>query len=262
MTQDNTNLNIWQSVERTDPAYTKEFTRSGGFKGTAISPAYMVKRATETFGPMGLGWGLDIVNEELIDGAPLVDANGVLLGHEKIHKLLVSLWYVVDGKRGEVKQFGQTVFIGRNKWGFYTDEEAAKKSMTDAMTKCLSLLGFGADVYLGKFDDNKYKAESRRYFEQGAVETKPKPKVDRSALSKPKPANPVSAHCYQPTVKERDVALKIKEDLARGTPIDDLIKRARKMEGISEIWRKEIVDRLDARRAAQLGAKQTIRQAA
>jgi len=34
-----------------------------------------------------------------------------------------------------------------------------KKATTDGITKCLSMLGFNADVFLGKFDDNKYVQE-------------------------------------------------------------------------------------------------------
>jgi hypothetical protein len=36
------------------------------------------------------------------------------------------------------------------------DSDAAKKATTDALTKLLSHLGFNADVFLKKFDDNKY----------------------------------------------------------------------------------------------------------
>lgn len=95
-----------------------------------------------------------------MEGAPL-DAQG---NHEKIHKVRVKLWYRLDGVRGEVVQFGQTTFVGRNRNGLFTDEEAPKKSLTDAMSKCLSLLGFSADVYLGRFDDNKYVSDLQQEF--------------------------------------------------------------------------------------------------
>lgn len=81
-----------------------------------------------------------------------------------IHKVHARLWYVLDGVRGEVEQFGQTQIVGKNKNGFYTDEEAPKKSLTDAMSKCLSLLGFSADIHLGLYDDNKYVAQLNEEF--------------------------------------------------------------------------------------------------
>lgn len=152
------NLAIWAAVEKTDPKYTKGFSRGGGFKGTATNATYLARKATETFGPCGTGWGITVLNEEVFTGAPHIVGEQVV-AHDMIHKVHARLWYVLDGKRGEVEQFGQTQFVGKNKNGFYTDEEAPKKSLTDAMSKCLSLLGFSADIHLGLYDDNKYVAK-------------------------------------------------------------------------------------------------------
>lgn len=146
------NLRLWKQVEKTDPNFTKPFNRGGGFRGTAVNSTYLARRATEVFGPIGIGWGVEILDEALMEGAPLDDKGT----RELIHKVRVKLWYKQGEMRGEVVQFGQTVFVGRNKFGLFTDEEAPKKSMTDAMSKCLSLLGFAADVHLGRYDDNKY----------------------------------------------------------------------------------------------------------
>jgi hypothetical protein len=157
------NKNLWNTVAVTNPNFVKSFTRGGGFSGTAINATYQAQKATETFGPCGIGWGIDILEERYQDGAPLIQ-DGTVVGKEVIHVLRVKLWYVYQGKRGEVIHFGQTPFVGRNKNGFFTDEEAPKKSMTDAMSKCLSLIGFSADVYLGLYDDNKYVADLRKEF--------------------------------------------------------------------------------------------------
>lgn len=157
------NTELWNAVAVTNPNFVKSFTRGGGFSGTAINATYQAQKATETFGPCGIGWGIDILEERYQDGAPLLQGEAVV-GHEVIHVLRVKLWYVSQGKRGEVIHFGQTPFVGRNKNGFFTDEEAPKKSMTDAMSKCLSLIGFSADVHLGLYDDNKYVADLRKEF--------------------------------------------------------------------------------------------------
>lgn len=158
-----TNTALWESVQKTDPKFTKQFSRGGGFKGTATNATYLARRATETFGPCGIGWGITVLHEEIIDGAPLL-IDGVTVANEKIHKVHARLWYVLNDHRGEVEQFGQTQIVGKNKNGFFTDEEAPKKSLTDAMSKCLSLLGFSADIHLGLYDDNKYVAEMREEF--------------------------------------------------------------------------------------------------
>ena len=159
------NTDLWDSVEKTDPKHTKGFSRGGGFKGTATNATYLAKKATERFGPCGTGWGLNVLSEEVMQGAPLI-VGDAQVGSELIHKLHVRLWYVLDGKRGEVEHFGQTQFVGKNKNGFYTDEEAPKKSMTDAMSKCLSLLGFSADIHMGLYDDNKYVQSLQKEFSQ------------------------------------------------------------------------------------------------
>ena len=138
------NLRIWSQVDRTDPAHTKKVTQRGGF--TAISAAYQIMRATEVFGPIGEGWGY-------MAGAPIFQ--------EGIIFVPVTLWH---GERPNI--FGP--MLGGAEWkdakSGRLDSDAAKKATTDALTKLLSQLGFNADVFLGKFDDNKYLAEVREEF--------------------------------------------------------------------------------------------------
>ena len=168
------NLALWNSVQETDPRHTKVFNRGGGFRGTSTNAVYLARKATSLWGPIGIGWGVEIVEEEIIDGAPLEP--GV---PERIHKVRVRLWYMQGDKRGEVYQFGQTTFVGKNKNGLFTDEEAPKKSLTDGMTKCLSLLGFSADIFMGLYDDNKYVNDLKRKYADDAPDDKPAP--DRNA---------------------------------------------------------------------------------
>jgi hypothetical protein len=177
-------LSIWNKVQATDPKYTKSFSRGGGFKGTATNATWLAKRATETFGPMGLGWGVKVLDESILDGA-----NG-----EKIHRVHVELWYMLDGNRGSIEHYGMTTFIGKNKNGQFTDEEAPKKSLTDAMSKCLSLLGFAADVHLGMFDDNKYvNAVEAHYEKQEAKAREERAAARQVSEAKPEPTQEVKA---------------------------------------------------------------------
>ena len=44
------------------------------------------------------------------------------------------------------------------------DDEWAKKIETDITTKALSKLGFNADVFLGRYDDNKYVNNMKKKF--------------------------------------------------------------------------------------------------
>lgn len=153
------NLELWNSVRTPDPAHTKAFNRGGGFKGTATSPTYLIRLATEKWGPMGGNWGVEIVSERIVDGAPLIGKDGItVIGREMVHVCQIKLRH----PGGEVPAFGQTQFVGVNKYGPFTDEEAPKKSLTDALTKALSWLGFAADIHLGLFDDVNYVRDVKR----------------------------------------------------------------------------------------------------
>lgn len=155
------NMRIWNNVCETAPDFTKSFARAGGFRGTAINPTYQVQRATETFGPVGIGWGYEIVDEKFVEGGT-VNKNR---DRSIIHVIRLRLWYMDGEVRGSVEHFGQTTFVGANSHGVYTDEEAPKKTLTDAISKCLSMLGFSADIHTGLYDDHKYVndvSEARR----------------------------------------------------------------------------------------------------
>lgn len=153
------NLKLWNAVQATDPKYTKGFSRSGGFKGTAINATYQIRRATEQWGPIGGKWGCSIVSSDFIPGAD----------GDVVHVALIDFWHP-DGK---FQTFGQTTFVGKNKNGKFTDEEAPKKSLTDAITKALSMLGFSADVHLGLFDDNKYVNDMKEQFSEVPKQVSP-----------------------------------------------------------------------------------------
>lgn len=146
------NLKLWESVEKTDAKFTKKFTRGGGFKGDAINPCYITKRLTETFGPCGPGWQFVLEHEEYVDGHTLPNGDKAIC-----HVVRGHLDYFIDGVRCSTgPQFGQTMFVSSNSNGVFTDEEAPKKSVTDCLGKCAVLLGFNSDIYLGKWDSNKY----------------------------------------------------------------------------------------------------------
>lgn len=144
------NKALWDMVAKTDPNHTKQFKRGGGFSGTAINATYQVKKATEIFGPVGIGWGYEEKEHFVAEG---------------VWFCKLEVWYKLGDERGTVEHWGATTFTGTNKNGTFVDEEAAKKSITDALGKCLSMLGFAADVYLGLYDDNKYVND--RYAEYG-----------------------------------------------------------------------------------------------
>ena len=149
------NMSIWSQVEKTAPEATKA-AKVNGQQITSISGHHMVKRATEVFGPVGIGWGWTVAEERFDQGGEIRNDKGEILGHEVGHTIRIRLWFMQDGKHGEVEQYGCTPFTYKSKWGVTTDTEAPKKSLTDAIKKALSMLGFSADIFLGMYDDTDY----------------------------------------------------------------------------------------------------------
>lgn len=161
------NLELWDKVRTPDPRFTKQFNRGGGFKGTGTNTQYIIQKATELWGVNGAGWGVEIDQEQYVEGGPLIMGEE-RVGVEIIHVLRGHVWYIdINGEKQKTsQQYGQTTFVGKNKYGPFTDEEAPKKSVTDMMLKCLSLLGFSADIFLGLWDDNKYVNDAKKKFEE------------------------------------------------------------------------------------------------
>lgn len=149
------NLKLWSAVEKTAPEATKA-AKVNGQQITSISGHHMVKRATEVFGPVGIGWGWTVAEERFDQGGEIRNDKGEIIGHEVGHTIRIKLWFMQDDKRGELEQYGCTPFTYKSKWGVTTDTEAPKKSLTDAIKKGLSMLGFSADIFLGMYDDTDY----------------------------------------------------------------------------------------------------------
>lgn len=152
------NLKLWESVEKTDPSATKTTEREGR-KQTSIDGYWVFMQATKSFGPMGIGWGFNIREERWDDGALIqlkTENGGIRLEQSKTHTMIIDFWFMHDGVRGEFPAIGHTPAIYKSKYGVSDDGEAPKKSLTDAIKKALSFLGFGADIFMGKFEDSEY----------------------------------------------------------------------------------------------------------
>jgi hypothetical protein len=162
-------MQIWDKVSTTDTRYTKA-AEVGGQKITSLNGTAMIMKATEVFGPVGIGFGWSIVEERFDEGSEMVSGEGdkrLALGRELNHTIKIRFWFELDGKRGEIEQYGCTRYLYKSKYGTTTDGEAPKKSLTDAIKKSLSMLGFSADVFLGLFDDHTYVEQLK---EEQAIE--------------------------------------------------------------------------------------------
>ena len=169
--QSSDNLALWSRLSITDPAHAKPFSRTGGFKGTAIKPMWAIRRMTEEFGSVGHGWGW-AEHQHVIE-------NGMMFAQ-------VSVWYVPPGQEpGMTTSYANGIIAPANarfggpQWGGteivmsrgdrkMADDESFKKSTTDAILKCLSYIGIGADIHMGFFDDSKYVEQATTHHSQDA----------------------------------------------------------------------------------------------
>ena len=161
---ENENIEFWESVSKTDPKFTNEI-RNGGRKFIAINAQYQLMNATKKWGKYGDKWGLRDIKLNYIDnldkGQILCVSNAVFEYPEGKFEIGSSIF---------VQQFVKQSYLS-------IDSDFLKKLETDMLTKSLSKLGFNADVFLGKYDDNKYVRQMELEFS----EQKQKPKLTLSS---------------------------------------------------------------------------------
>lgn len=146
------NLSFWLSVEKTDPKHTKK-VKQGARQITAINAQQQIKNATEKWGMYGGRWGLKDISLKWIEG----------LTNSQLLAVSQAVFYYPDGSF----EIGSSIFVEQwisSKGYSKVDDDFLKKLETDMTTKALSKLGFNADVFLGKFDDNKYVTKMTQEF--------------------------------------------------------------------------------------------------
>ncbi len=141
---------IWNMVSETDPKYTSRVTQRGGF--TAIDAYYQIRQATELWGPYGSAWGLQNMKRTLV--------------MEMEMAFLDAEFFYPDGDKTAAFQIANSIDLKTrsNKNGDNWDDEFVKKLETNTISKSLSRLGFGADVFMGLFDDARYVSEKNQKF--------------------------------------------------------------------------------------------------
>ena len=195
------NLKVWDQVCKTDPNMTEK-VNFGAFKFTTIDAMYQVRQATSVFGPCGTGWGLRNQKFEMLT----VDTTDA---HFNLLLFTAELWYKLDGQEGMYEIAADIELFENTKNGWKRVSDPMKKVRTDALTKGLSWLGFGADVFMGKFDDARYVNDLKREFSQ--PEPKPKAPAVMPSISPVEPSDPVQNQSYreQQAAELRSLRMKI-----------------------------------------------------
>jgi len=135
-------MKLWRSEQNTPADKTAKVSRRGGF--TAVNQQYQLERGTKLWGPYGAAWGMNVVNHEL------VDMDGM-----KMIVMEVEFFYPHPATNDRCS------FNLVNDWPFKMGDDSYKKCQTNSRSKCLSYLGFSADVYSGLHDDTRYLKDEK-----------------------------------------------------------------------------------------------------
>ena len=140
------NLKLYDRL-RAVPDSAKKPINAGRLKGmTDISPMWRIKSLTEEFGACGFGWKYTI-DKQWVE----VGADGAVMAFCNI-----SLYIKQDGVWSDgIPGTGGASLVAKESKGLYSDDEAFKKALTDALSVACKALGMGADVYWDK--DSKYE---------------------------------------------------------------------------------------------------------
>ena len=136
------NTKLWESVEKTDPKYTKEVKYP--YKHSAIDAHYRILTATKLWGSFGSKWGVKNETYQHIK----VDT-GI-----QYSIIYTAILFYPDG---ELPIASDIQMYSLSKGEYKLNNDYIKKVATDSLTKGLSKLGFSADVFMGAFDGNKYE---------------------------------------------------------------------------------------------------------
>lgn len=144
------------------PQNAKKTITGGDLNGkTDINPMWRIKKLTEMFGPVGLGWKIAVERLWLEDR----------LGDEVIANAAITLQVKYNGIDGEwsdpIPGVGGNKALKKDKRGEVCNDEAYKMALTDAISVACKLIGIGANVYWEK-DATKYT---------GGQETSNKPSI-------------------------------------------------------------------------------------
>ena len=147
------NMSIYEKV-RQCPQNALRPINAGRLKGKSdINPMWRIKALTETFGACGIGWYYDITRQWTEQGA-----NGEISAFVNI-----NLYVLVGGEWSKpIVGTGGSAFVANERNGQYTNDEAYKMALTDAISVACKALGFAADVYWQQ-DSTKYTGRDTAY---------------------------------------------------------------------------------------------------
>lgn len=144
-----TNLSLWNRASSHAAATERATTEIDGIEAAMQD---MARLATAEFGPIGIGWGYEIEEEPVREGAPIL-VSGQPVGHEMLHVVRLAFWYVTaehPDRRVEFNARGHAMFVAATPEGPLTDPCAPARAELQALSACLRRLGFQSGLSAGR----------------------------------------------------------------------------------------------------------------
>ncbi|CAB3739854.1 hypothetical protein LMG22037_06334 [Paraburkholderia phenoliruptrix] len=138
-----TNLSMWTRASKATVPHADAASQadSGGIAAALRQLAYL---ASAVFGPIGIGWGYDLEEDVLREGAPIVAA-GQVVGRELMHTARIRFWHRRSDHPQEKVEFtarAHAMFVSSTNAGPMTDPDAPARTELQAFAVCLSKIGF------------------------------------------------------------------------------------------------------------------------
>lgn len=143
------NMEIYNDLRSVPESAKKNFS-NGRFSGTDINPMWRIKKLTERFGACGIGWYVEVVKREMLEGTAQPN------GQKPLYTFVALNLYIKVGASWSKPIYGEGGnSVTQNK------DEAYKMAYTDALSNASKMLGLGADVWYEK-DTTKYTAAAQQ----------------------------------------------------------------------------------------------------
>ena len=139
------NTEVWDLVCETDPKYVKE-VGFGKRSFTSVDPQYQLHQATKLWGPYGDRWGMEDLEWEIRE-----------VGGVQVLFLKATFYYL-----GKDDRFNSFPIL--NDCKYQPGQDTLKKLTTNTRSKALSYLGFSADAFMGKWEDDSYRKDMEAKF--------------------------------------------------------------------------------------------------
>ena len=128
------NMTLWDKMTPVEDQYKTTTYTYNGKALTSVKAYEAMRRMTQIFGPMGYGWGANVL-ENLKQGVTF--------------QMRINLWYKPHFVNSSIP-ISEVAYV--EAWGGteYNDADwdMAKKAMTNAISKAISFLGFASGIYL------------------------------------------------------------------------------------------------------------------